>query len=415
MGENCIVMTHPDMNLTAGTTLQNQKYVIHRLLHQSDFGVTYQARHAYLEQFVALQTLNDSLRQRHDYIHIQQQFLTKVRSLAQQSIAHARVLDCFEEEGIPFVVFELVPGRMPPQLTDWLTIAPAETSAPMVAAKMAERTDDSQFPAAPDLSALNSADATLPPAPAVSTPAVSTPAPPQVPPQVSPRPLSHPPLSTAMATQFVKAPPAAGARTKGWLPLSLLVMSMVGGLLGAGFGLSVRLGSTTQTQVTPAKLTPRLFSREQSFPSGAEWPVSETPQIYTSDPTPIEEPVYRVSPAVEDDSLPTFQPLPDTRIQDPILPPDPPSALKTGTSTQPSPQPDLPPSLPPITGAPDTTASPPSQAFEVPPPPAPAEPELPSLAPPADLPASISPSLPLPDAAPKAPILPANEPPVIQQ
>jgi hypothetical protein len=72
------------MNLTAGATLQNHKYVIQKLLRQSDLGITYEAQHAYLAQTVALQTFNETVRQRSDFEQLRQQFLSKVRSIVQQ-------------------------------------------------------------------------------------------------------------------------------------------------------------------------------------------------------------------------------------------------------------------------------------------------------------------------------------------
>lgn len=398
MGENCIVTTDPDMNLTAGTALQNQKYVIEKLLHQSDFGVTYQVQHAYLGKPVVLQTLNDSLRQRDDFAQLQQQFLTKVRSLAQKTIANARVLDCFEENGMPFVVFELAPGRMPPLLSDWLMIAP-HTALPVPPAE----TPDLPLTAAPTLSALDSAEETLPPAPASPT---------ALPSQTASPSLSMP-VSTAMATQFVRVPPPS-TPSKIWMPLSLLFVSMFGGILGAGFGLSVRLAPTAQTGENPSKLTSRLFSREQSFPSGTEWPISETPQIFTADPTPIEEPVYRVNPTLENYPQPSFQPLPETQVQEPVVLPSPAETLKTGSSTKPNFQPDPAIPVPPITDGPDVTTLTPPEAFDVPAPPA-AEPEILPLSPIPDLPASIVPNVSVPEAAPVAPDLPAKQPPVIKQ
>ncbi|NJR65851.1 MAG: hypothetical protein HC772_11900 [Leptolyngbyaceae cyanobacterium CRU_2_3] len=109
------------MTLTAGTTLQNNKYLIQAVLNQSDFGITYQAKHALLEQSIILQTFNQVVQRRGDFAELRRQFLTSVRSLSQRPDV-LRVLDCFEEQGLPYVVLQAMPEQTPPKLGDWLTL-----------------------------------------------------------------------------------------------------------------------------------------------------------------------------------------------------------------------------------------------------------------------------------------------------
>jgi hypothetical protein len=119
------------MSLTAGATLQNEKIIIESTLHQSDFGITYRATHAFLDRPVILQSFNPILQQRSDFQTLRQTFLQRVLLLSKQPDS-AQVLDCFEENGMPFVVLEATTDRAIPQLTDWLEmpIAPEAEHSP---------------------------------------------------------------------------------------------------------------------------------------------------------------------------------------------------------------------------------------------------------------------------------------------
>lgn len=400
------------MSLTPGATLQNRKYVIQKLLHLGDFGVTYQAQHAYLEQPVVLQTLSDSLCQRSNFVQLRQQFFNQVRSLAESKSKATRVLDCFEEGGMPFVVFELIPGQAPVQLTDWFPLSPYTTGSNAGSSSLNGSNS----------AALNSAMETL--LPSASADGLVA--------QASPIDETLPavlPTSTSLLTQPVPNASAKGgvasqarltamvhpamlkaqpARSKAWMPVALVFISMMGGLLGVGYGLSMRLAPTAEAETgSVPSFSPRLFSREQSFPSDAEWPISETPQ-YTPDPTPIEEPVYRTTPTEDYYYTPPIQALPNETPAKDNLPDLPtvksanPDKVNLPPEILPSPAPatlsDSPVNAPPETAS--TTQSAPSE-----PAPPPITPELPAALP--DLP-------PIPEAAPVVPAVPA-EPPVIKQ
>ncbi|MCU0525671.1 MAG: hypothetical protein MUF72_12695 [Elainella sp. Prado103] len=428
-----------DMSLTAGTTLQNQKYIIQKLLHQSDFGSTYQALHAYLNQDVVLQTLNPVLRERQDFEQIRQQFFNTVRSIAQGSQA-TRVLDCFEEGNLPFVVFERVPGQSPPLLVDWFplmphTVNPLSTlpESPPSSAVLAAQTSSPEEVESAAATRIPSSE--ISPIPALVSPEqgeLAKPAVTQAPtksvlhwgkPARSDQP-SHPPtipVKQLLSPQFLKPYGLSPERplpkhSKGWMPIAIISISMAGGLLGAGFGLSLRLSASRsnaqdlnqsgapQTQPNPARISrlkPSLFSREQSFPPDQNWPISETPQFFNPDASPIEEPVYRVSP-VEDYATPDWEPLPSAPIvPDPQLSAPTPSSVQVTTSPQPAPVPS--PVVDPVLAPLPTPESAPAAVQPMTPEPAPPEPslpvlpELPPVTPPA--PAEPIPSAPAPDSA----------------
>lgn len=448
MGENCYVIPRL-MNLTAGTTLQNRKYVIQKQLHQSAVGVTYQARHAYLEQPVVLQTLSESLRQRSNFAQLRQQFLNKVRAIAQQPRGSLRVLDCFEEEGLPFVVFELasdlasdLAGALP-QYIDWAPEGEPEAAAreevvkaELNSAKPLTELSANGLGAAAQVSLSSQADMTQPehsqpvpklngnlsgtdsrkfgnksenpfdvahldlndqtsealapvqseairqkvgsttgPTGPVASKSLATPA-------ASPngqRPQPAP--QTALQAAGVPLLPAPSQPTRswgGWMPVALLSTSLVAGLLGAGFGYLLRFSATTQSG--PSRLAPRLFSREQSFPSEADWPISETPQTF-SDPMPVETPVYRsTAPA-----LPDYQPLPASNFEPADIAPLPVAPSAVPAPPSPAPIAPVPPAVPPAASEapPQIGNAPPAPApAPEPEPPVPEPPSAPAIAPP---------------------------------
>ncbi len=234
---------------------------------------------------------------------------------------------------------------------------------------------------------------TVPPAPALTIPSE----------------LQNPEPKTAIRTAVVSSPiysAPARPRSKGWMPIALVSLSMLGGLLGAGFGLSLRLASTSaQTSgETLPRFAPHLFSREQSFPAETDWPISETPQFFTTDPTPVEEPVYRTNSSAAEDPAPNFPTLPEDPLPAPSLPIKNPAAVQATTApplnqsvTPPSPTTTEPPDPLPIAPA---VSDPPAAAQSIP-----AEPAPPVALP--EVPEPAIPDLPVPNAPPAAPSLPA--------
>ncbi|NJL22744.1 MAG: hypothetical protein HC895_21070 [Leptolyngbyaceae cyanobacterium SM1_3_5] len=82
------------MILTAGAKLQNGKYLIQSLLHQTDASISYRAMHTSLNHPVVIHTLNPSLQQSPRFDLLRQQFLATVK---QGQLKGAIVRDCFEE------------------------------------------------------------------------------------------------------------------------------------------------------------------------------------------------------------------------------------------------------------------------------------------------------------------------------
>ncbi len=99
------------MKPVAGNTLQSGKYHLDSLLGETPFSLTYRATHTYLNQPVLIQTLNPSLLSHRNFAQMQQRLVEDARRLAQAYHPHlARVLDFFQEEGLPFVAIDSIPG-----------------------------------------------------------------------------------------------------------------------------------------------------------------------------------------------------------------------------------------------------------------------------------------------------------------
>ncbi|WP_181357762.1 serine/threonine-protein kinase [Stenomitos frigidus] len=98
------------MNLTAGTALQNGKYILQNLLGQSTLGITFRAIQAPSNQSVVLKTLQ--IQPQTDSAHWKRRFVEEARRVAQcQHPGLARVLEVFEESGLPCVVMDYVAGQ----------------------------------------------------------------------------------------------------------------------------------------------------------------------------------------------------------------------------------------------------------------------------------------------------------------
>ncbi|XGV99519.1 MAG: serine/threonine protein kinase [Leptolyngbya sp. BL-A-14] len=98
------------MNLTAGTALQQGKYVLGNSLAQSALGLTFRATQARSQQPVVLQTLR--VQPQTDIAHLKRRFIEEAQRLAQcQHPGLVRVLDVFEEGGLPFAVLDDVAGQ----------------------------------------------------------------------------------------------------------------------------------------------------------------------------------------------------------------------------------------------------------------------------------------------------------------
>ena len=97
--------------MLAGTILQNGKYTIIQEIGRGGFGVTFKAMHHYLGQEVVMKTINERLRQHPDFPKFQRQFQDEAKRLAACVHPHiVRVSDFFEEDSLPYMVMEYIPG-----------------------------------------------------------------------------------------------------------------------------------------------------------------------------------------------------------------------------------------------------------------------------------------------------------------
>lgn len=98
--------------MLAGKILQNGKYTIIQEIGEGGFGVTFKAIHHYLNHEVVMKTINERLRQHPDFPKFQRQFQDEARRLATCVHPHiVRVSDYFEEDGLPYMVMEYIPGE----------------------------------------------------------------------------------------------------------------------------------------------------------------------------------------------------------------------------------------------------------------------------------------------------------------
>ncbi|HIK04855.1 MAG TPA: protein kinase [Trichormus sp. M33_DOE_039] len=98
--------------MLAGKILQGGKYTLIQEIGRGGFGITFKATHHYLEQEVVMKTINEKLRKHPDFAKFEQQFLDEARRLA--TCIHpniVRVSDFFEEDDLPYMVMEYIPGE----------------------------------------------------------------------------------------------------------------------------------------------------------------------------------------------------------------------------------------------------------------------------------------------------------------
>lgn len=312
------------MSLTVGTPLQNGKFVIKAILHQSDFGVTYQAAYSLINHPLILQSFNEAVRQRSDFEPLRQKFLQEVL-LSSQPSEIVSVIDCFEENGMPFVILAASEQSIP-RLGDWFEI-PLETSVsemtqPTTQASTLKAALATAFPETPSQevsSAVPIASAsteqtrtekierTEETAIANAEPVAFAPTEVRVAP---PSVLKSFPLSNQATNGSTKGVTVLiseqSLKPKKWMPLALMMTALIAGFGGVGLGLALRFKPTPQGN-TPSTINSGWFGREQSFPPQQEWPITETPNLYPPS-SAFEQPLDQPSPVVRGSSIPTVQP-----------------------------------------------------------------------------------------------------------
>lgn len=98
--------------MLAGKTLQRGKYTLEQEIGRGGFGITYRATHHYLGQVVVIKTLNETLRQAPQFTKFYRQFQDEAKRLA--TCVHpniVRVSDFFNEDGLPYMVMDYIPGQ----------------------------------------------------------------------------------------------------------------------------------------------------------------------------------------------------------------------------------------------------------------------------------------------------------------
>ena len=98
--------------MLAGKTLQRGKYTLEQEIGRGGFGITYRATHHYLGQVVVIKTLNETLRQAPQFNKFYRQFQDEAKRLA--TCVHpniVRVSDFFNEDGLPYMVMDYIPGQ----------------------------------------------------------------------------------------------------------------------------------------------------------------------------------------------------------------------------------------------------------------------------------------------------------------
>ncbi len=100
------------MKLQMGATLQSGKYQLNQVLGGESLGATYIATQTLLQQPVVIKTIDPSLQITQSFPQLRTRFIEETRLLARcQHSSIVRVLDFFQEDGLPFLVMEYIPGQ----------------------------------------------------------------------------------------------------------------------------------------------------------------------------------------------------------------------------------------------------------------------------------------------------------------
>jgi hypothetical protein len=287
------------MLLTPGSLLQQDRYWVEAILQDDDMIVSYRALHRNLDKHVVIQTLGRALHQHPKADQVRHDFLTQVRQKTQQQESPVRVIDCFVEGNAPFVVLDWESERVLPEIGQWIpnlaTILEGEPQAIADAPPTAVSTFDSP----------TALDTPVPsPAPSMGEPerdnssssgtAHSPDGYPTQPPtstmsdvtvadvtngngDIGPR-TSESRVNTSTTASTAKShgrvrstTPYVGTRSKRslWIPASLLLTAIFGGVGGAYLGWQIRQGNSF-ADVVPV-VGPRI-NTEQDFPPLEDWP-----------------------------------------------------------------------------------------------------------------------------------------------
>ncbi len=99
------------MNPLLGQTLSNGKYTLLEEIGRGGFGITFKAKHHFLDQIVVIKTLNEKLRHDRNFADYQRKFQDEARRLAMCVHPNiVRVSDFFVEDPLAYMVMDYVPG-----------------------------------------------------------------------------------------------------------------------------------------------------------------------------------------------------------------------------------------------------------------------------------------------------------------
>jgi ribosomal protein L7/L12 len=103
------------MNWVQGQQLQNGRYVIEKVLGRGGFGITYKARHTFLNYDVVIKTPNEDVKSDPNYAKYVDRFIKEGRMLAQLSNEPhphiVRISDLFREGDTHCLVMDFIPGE----------------------------------------------------------------------------------------------------------------------------------------------------------------------------------------------------------------------------------------------------------------------------------------------------------------
>ncbi|MEM8717797.1 MAG: protein kinase [Cyanobacteria bacterium P01_G01_bin.39] len=103
------------MQWIPGHKLKNRPYRIEQELGQGGFGITYKARDLTLDVSVVIKTPNRKLQRDHNYQKYVKNFIREAKQLAKLGLnPHpniVRVISLFEEDNLPCIVMDLIPGQ----------------------------------------------------------------------------------------------------------------------------------------------------------------------------------------------------------------------------------------------------------------------------------------------------------------
>lgn len=115
------------MKLTAGTALQNGKYLINHVAGQSSVSLTLQGTQTESRRPVILQTLQRELQADPGWAIVKQRFQDQISRFAQcHHPGLVRLIHSFEADGLPFAVLDYTPGQTLAEVVQTSGVLPEE-------------------------------------------------------------------------------------------------------------------------------------------------------------------------------------------------------------------------------------------------------------------------------------------------